>query len=911
MSYLFNANSLGLSSPVDTAVPNPTKPMSVSFWFYPTFDPAADTTNRMLLSFKVLSGGFNNFFRVMKGTDKKWNVGFLINGATSLNPSTANVSFTQNAWHHVCVTWGPGTATKMYLDGSLVSLSASAHPAATYSGTGSTSMAWTLGSWFDSAAYGLPSSSYVAEFSIFNNTLSATQAAALAAGRSPLAIGGACISYFDHKGYNKTDLLTGAPGALGTAGAQTVTGAVPVSILHPTVDDPWPHVFKPLARPGSNRFVERLREWVKQETSPYVFVFDKPSGTTTVGNDTGTTPLTVTGPTLGVQSILPGDSRTCASFDGTDDFATMADEAGISFERTDTFALNATIHLDQNLADGEYEIVSKTSALAAYLGYRFYVTLASGSASIGAALSDGTRTIVADTAAGTLPLGVPVNVAMLYDGSSANTAIQLYIHGDKQAVTASGTTLSSTIVNTAALFVGKKVLNVTSSYFKGRMASVAIYKPSVASNALKIKHFSRLKSLGTLAINDVPDLYVKDAAGNIHRPGDPGYRPYIVADMDMDDDYGDPFAADTLGQYVDAGLVNVPAILVTPRKGHTTAAGVAAAVKRTRRLSARLGVYQGNDIGSSTSSTFAATINADSTLVGAEATANSAYSTNVQAFTAAVADLPAKSCVLYMGGHAKGMEAIRADATAWALFQSKVSFVVAMFGAYQPNPAAITTGSIAAGTVWHSNDFDGAGTDVEYNVGLNGGVTAANTDAESFAAFFAALNTAGIPVVVHGWNFAVRSAVNAPAHGKNYSLLTSGSVSKTAETASGATAGTGRSPWDVFVPWVIAFGPRRSANAGGPEWLGRGTVDFNTDVDDPYDGTSEGSWSPGYSRFIQTPLAGYVWPMWFDDATTGDRIGQLCCDEADKFILNAGATGTGVVGDLSTARRISFPVYVE
>ena len=906
MSWYINTTGKAIASPVDTVVPNPTKPMSVSFWFYPTFVSTTDTSGRTLLSYKVLSGGFNNYFRVLKWTDKKWYVGFLINGVSSNNASSATVSFSQNAWHHVCVTWGPGTATKLYLDGALVTLATSSHPSASYSGTGSTSMAWTFMSWYDSAAYGLPAGSYGAELAIFNATLTATQVSSLYAGRSPYSIGAPVASYLPFRNADYTDLQTGAPGSLGTAGPMAFTGMASAdgSILHPTVDDPWPAVVKPTARPGQSRFIERLVEWTKQETTPYVYVLDRVAGTTTIGNETGTTPLVVSGATLGTAGILPGDSRTCASFDGTDDYASIAHESGISFERTDTFAINATIHLDQNLADGEYEIVSKTSALAAYLGYRLYVTLASGSASLGAALSDGTRTIVADTAAGTIPLGVPVNVALLYDGSSANTAIQLYIQGDKKAVTASGTTLSSTIINTADLFVGKKVLNVTSSYFKGRIASVAIYKPSVSTNALKIKHFTRIKSLGTLALNDVPDLYVKDAQGNIHRPGDPGYKPNVIYDVDADDDYGDPFGMDILANYVDAGLVNLKAILVTPRKGHTTAAAIPAAIKNTRRLSCRIGTYQGNDIGTTTASTFAAAIAADSTLIGSGASANTSYSTNVDAFKAAATDLPDKSVVFLMGGHCKGMEAIRADSAAWTLFQSKVAFVVAMFGAYQPNPAAITTGSIAAGTVFHSNDFDGSGTDVEYNVGVNGGVTAADTDAASFSAFFTALNTAGIPLVVMGWNFAVRSAINAPAHGRAFSLLTSGNVSKTAETASGTTAGTGRSPWEPYCPWVAAHGLLRSVNAGGPEWLGRGTLAFNTDVNTPYDGTSEGSWSPGYSRFLPTVGTGNVWIPFFDDGTTGDRVGQLMCDHIDRFISMSGATGTGNVGDAAISQGI-------
>lgn len=903
MSWLVNAVA-GVIKSVATACPaDPTKPMSVAFWFYPTFDPATDTTNRILVAYKTTGAVYTDYFRVIKDSSKKWRAGFKQANVDYENTSSSVVSFTQNAWHHVVTTWGPGTAVKLYVDGALITMATSTHPSAALA----TSPLWTWGSWHD-ASPGTQSNCYIAEWSVFNQTLTAAQVTSLYQGRTPYSVG-SVLSYVPFRDNTFADLQTGAAGSVGTAGAITIStsgGSPSASIIHPTVDDPWPAVVKPTARPGRSRFIERLVEWTKQETSPYVYVLDRVAGTTTVGNETGTTPLVVSGATLGTAGILPGDSRTCASFDGTDDYASIAHESGISFERTDTFAINATIHLDQNLADGEYEIVSKTSALAAYLGYRLYVTLASGSASLGAALSDGTRTIVADTAAGTIPLGVPVNVALLYDGSSANTAIQLYIQGDKKAVTASGTTLSSTIINTADLFVGKKVLNVTSSYFKGRIASVAIYKPSVSTNALKVKHFTRIKSLGTLALNDVPDLYIKDSQGNIHRPGDPGYKPNVIYDVDADDDYGDPFGMDILANYVDAGLVNLKALLVTPRKGHTTAAAIPAAIKTTRRLSCRIGTYQGNDIGTTTSSTFAAAIAADSTLIGSGASANSSYSTNVDVFKASATDLPDKSVVFLMGGHCKGMEAIRADSAAWTLFQSKVAFVVAMFGAYQPNPAAITTGSIAAGTVFHSNDFDGSGTDVEYNVGVNGGVTAADTDAASFSAFFTALNTAGIPLVVMGWNFAVRSAINAPAHGRAFSLLTSGNVSKTAETASGTTAGTGRSPWEPYCPWVAAHGLLRSVNAGGPEWIGRGTIAFNTAVNTPYDGTSEGSWSPGYTRFLPTVGSGNAWVLFFDDGTTGDRVGQLLCDHIDRFIGMSGATGTGNVGDRPTLRTKQY-----
>lgn len=896
MSYLLNASSQGIYGPVDVCLPDPTKAGSVSIWYYPTYDPTTDTTNRMVLSYKVLSAGFNNWFRVMKSSGKKWSCGFQVNGVDSSNASTANVSLTQNAWNHICVTWGPGTATALYVNGSAVSLASSSHPSASFSGTGSTSMAWTLGSWYDSGGYGLHCSGNVAEFAMFGDTLTSAQAASLYAGRSPYALGATVRTYNRLRAFESLDLQTGVPGSVGTGGTwsfNTSGGGPAEALTHPTVDDPWASVITRTASAVKSRFLDRLVEWSKGVANSNVLVLDPASGSTNV-------PSLINGATYGVATSvtfgappLPGESRTSARFDGSASFIDVATETAFDFERTADFTIHAAIKIPQNLSNGTYAIVSKTLAGANATGYQFFVNKdGNGTRLVGRVGNTLTDSVELKTGDATVPTGRWTLVTMRVTGASTLTSFELFVDGQIKSTTAStiigsaDNSLAATILNNADLFIGKEVTASSGKYFNGDIAAVAVLGEK--------QSYSRILALGTLCMNDVPDIYVKDAQGNVHRPGDPGYKPNLIIDTDSDDDRGDAMAMELAAVYSDAGLCSIKAILVGQRKGHTDAGIVPAAVKKLRRLATSIGTWKGADIGATTN---ASTISAGASsiqtlypsLTSGLASSVDSYPATLATFISAVQNLPNKSVIYCTMGHASVLSDILADGTAAALFASKVSCVISMFGDFSPS---------SDGTLFHSDNFDGAGSDGEFNIYLN---DSGSGQPAIFNTMLAALTTAAIPIVVIGYNVGTRngSTQTIPRSSRIMGLLTN-SIGKAAADAQGATT-DGRSPWDQFVVYLACHGPTRIAN-GGFEWGARGAISCNTATDTPYSGYGE-----GYSRLTPSPRSGSHWFLWFDDAADTTDISPVITAHMDRLITSAqdsSSTSTGgFVGDLPARKR--------
>ncbi len=902
MSILIDANAEFIRSAADdSCAPNPTRPGAVSGWFRAAFNPATDTTNRILCSFKVLSGGFNNWFRVMKSSGKKWTCGFQINGVSSENTSTPDVAITQDTWFHMCVTWGPGTATTLYINGTAITLSGSSHPSATFSGTGSTSMAWTMGSWYDTGSeHKFPFNGHCAEFAVFGDTLTAAQVGMLADGRSPTAIGASLLTYWPCKPHQDIDLMTGRPGACGTVGAITSAGTWVLD--HPTVDEPWAAIIKPTANALRSVAVERLIEWAGQTSNSGVWVFDRPVGSTSIPNAMGLTECAPDGtnpPTLASMPGLPGDPGSCAFFDGTNDFASIAHATWNNYERTDSFTIIAAIKIPQNLSNGTYAIASKTLAGANATGWQFFVNKdANGTRLVGRIGNTLTDAIEQKTGDATVPTGRWTMVAMRVTTASTPT-IELFVDGIKRATTnstiigtADNNALAATIQNTAAIFVGKEVTAASGKFFSGFIKYLAVIKTNVSYN--------RLAALGTLTTNDVPDLYVKDAQGNIHRPGDDGYKPNLIIDTDADDDRGDAMAMEMAAGYVDAGLCNIKAFLVGQRYGHTYAAAVPGAIKKLRKLTAPIGCWQSTDIGGAktpigaltNASTITAGANSIQTLypslVSGVTTECASYAPTLTTFINAVTDLPDKSVVYCMIGHGSVLAEILNDATAGPLFASKVAYVVGMFGDYSP---------ATDGTLFHSDSFDGAGNDGEFNVTV--GETGSGQPAE-FVSLLADLTTAEIPLVVIGWNGAARngSTLTIPLASRIMGYLTN-SVAKAAADAQGATT-DGRTPWDQFAVHLACHGPTRTVN-GGFEWGLRGAISVNTGNNTLIPGYGE-----GYTRLTPSPLTGYHWFLWFDDAADATDISPVIVAHMDRYIPSV-ETG-GAIGDRVARRRTYIPI---
>lgn len=736
-------------------------------------------------------------------------------------------------------------------------------------------------------------SAYITHFAVFDGYLSDQELADLYAGQHPNEITSRPIRLpmMDQVSINTDGSTYSCPDRVVSGVSWTVAGTA-TALTSPTVRDNWNDI-APIDAKGRSRFIDEIAAHTRRVASSHMWVLDQASGN--VANiGTPASYGSVSGVTLASTGILPGDSRTCGSFDGSDDYVDIQNETNMDIERTSSYTMWAVIKIPATLGTGaDYSILCKTAGSTTFAGHQFRVRKNAGGAALVHYIGSdfGTSAYIQQASADdSVPVDRTVFVAARVTGASTLPVanIELFIRGLKVSATTTGVSVTASVLNNNNMQIGRN--NATAQYFNGQIAACGVIMEAVS--------YERLSAYGLMAENDVPNLYVKDAQGNIHRPGDDGYKPNLIIDTDADDDPGDAMALELAAGYSDAGLCSIKAFLVGQRNNHTEAAVVPAAVKKIRNLTARLATWKGTSIGtdntSGTGTTGIATaIIADSTLSGGVATNVDDYGDTLTAFKSSVQNLPDKSVVYCMLGHGSVLADILNDSAARTLFESKVAWVYAMFGDFTPNSSAI--GAAATGTLFHSDNFDTAGTDAEYNIAA---------DPVQYDSLLSDLTATGIPLVVSGWNVGNRtgsSSAYAPAACRAMGLLTT-SVGKTAIDV-GSSATSGRVPWDQYCVYLPVHGPVRNT-FGGFRWIGRGQIACNTAEDTPY-APASGHWAAGYTRLLRTPGTGSHWVLGWDDGANTINTSKHVVAHMDRYI--ASVESGGAIGDRVSRPK---PIYI-
>jgi hypothetical protein len=200
---------------------------------------------------------------------------------------------------------------------------------------------------------------------------------------------------------------------------------------------------------------------------------DGATGTTITDQGSGGNNGTLTnGPTFSTDVPVYVFNRYAVEFDGTDDYMSVPDSNDLSFGDSTTdspFSISAWIKNDS--IGATQRIVAKASSTSS-IEYLFTIN---GSNQLGLYLYDGSSSIRIDATTDVALLsGVWYHVVATYDGSGANTGINLYV--DTNTGTRSLNSAGSYVAmhNTSApVRVGS--LSYASQYFDGKIDGVAIF----------------------------------------------------------------------------------------------------------------------------------------------------------------------------------------------------------------------------------------------------------------------------------------------------------------------------------------------------------------------------------------------------------------------------------------------------
>jgi hypothetical protein len=190
------------------------------------------------------------------------------------------------------------------------------------------------------------------------------------------------------------------------------------------------------------------------------------SGTTvTDSSGNGRNGTYVNSPTLGVAGLVDGDSNTAVSFDGSNDYANIADAAWMDVT---TITLEAGIKLN---ATGAYQnIIDRDNGGAGRI-FQFRVSNTNKLEAIVWRTGDGPYVLAGST---TLTAGTKYHTAMVYDGASS--IWKLYVNGVEDA---NGGLAGSLKTGTQQIVVGGSQSGgggaPSVQFFNGVIDEVAIY----------------------------------------------------------------------------------------------------------------------------------------------------------------------------------------------------------------------------------------------------------------------------------------------------------------------------------------------------------------------------------------------------------------------------------------------------
>jgi hypothetical protein len=168
-------------------------------------------------------------------------------------------------------------------------------------------------------------------------------------------------------------------------------------------------------------------------------------------------------------------SQKSVTFGGTDEYVTMGNVLG--FERTDAFSLSFWIRKPDSSAAA---VLAKMDD--SYVGWRVY---SETGISFDLINNPTTNRLTVDSGI-LLADQLWHHVAITYDGSSSALGVAIFLDGVQVSTTTSYNTLSASIVNAAALTMGRAMTSAAPLYFVGSLDEVAVYSKKLSADEVRM-----------------------------------------------------------------------------------------------------------------------------------------------------------------------------------------------------------------------------------------------------------------------------------------------------------------------------------------------------------------------------------------------------------------------------------------
>jgi hypothetical protein len=169
----------------------------------------------------------------------------------------------------------------------------------------------------------------------------------------------------------------------------------------------------------------------------------------------------------------PYASTSSFSFDGVNDYFDLGNN-NFGIDYNTTFSISAWVN---PAATGTLEIFSKRLGVNPYTGYELRLQLSN---QITLIIDDGANFISTLTTSG-IGTGSWKHIVATYDGTGNKNGINIYVDGGIVASTDTGTTITSTISNSAPAQIGARS---GALFFNGKMDEVSIWDSALSSAAI-------------------------------------------------------------------------------------------------------------------------------------------------------------------------------------------------------------------------------------------------------------------------------------------------------------------------------------------------------------------------------------------------------------------------------------------
>ncbi len=192
------------------------------------------------------------------------------------------------------------------------------------------------------------------------------------------------------------------------------------------------------------------------------------NGLDSIGNNNGTLQGGVT--------YAAGRVGQAFSFDGADDFVTIANESNFDFERTSPFSIEAWIKTSVPVSG---DIFSKYLSALPYTGYQLVVT--NGGQVHFYLINTWDVNVIGVRTSSSVNDGSFHHIAVTYDGSSQAAGVKIYLDGISQALTTVYDSLTGSILNDVNPTISK---DIEGNYFNGLVDEVKVFNRALSASEI-------------------------------------------------------------------------------------------------------------------------------------------------------------------------------------------------------------------------------------------------------------------------------------------------------------------------------------------------------------------------------------------------------------------------------------------